>query len=377
MKKNWIFVAAFSVTLVGCSDDDDNTTVGTTTDNHDHDHELVIPTTYTSTNYASNAETEGVVMDELSALVSACNSAEENAHGETPVADFTIGSTIASVTVDDYKALAEDWALELVKAANSADSFMIPGSEGPADGQEGGLADSRLLDENGLEIEQMLDKGMYGAALYNHAAAVIEAGNLTTGDIDKLVEIFGTDASWDAGSAGAAAKYAVRRSDNTAETGFFYAMKTNLLTAKAAIEAGEEHDADRDAALAAYLMNWEKSNFATVINYCYGARKKIQEASSPMTMAEVGSALHSYAEGVGFAHGFKGVSNKKITDAQIDSILEKLLAEAGETPESYRFLSEAQLMTNFGEIISDIQAIYEFTDEEVEFFYDNNPVPGN
>ena len=87
----------------------------------------------------------------------------------------------------------------------------------------------------------------------------------------------------------------------------------------------------------------------------------------------LGNALHAYAEGVGFTHGFRGISNKSITDAQIDSILELLLAPAGETPESYRFLNDATLLNNLDQIIDDIQGIYGFTDAEVTSFFVNDP----
>ena len=60
--------------------------------------------------------------------------------------------------------------------------------------------------------------------------------------------------------------------------------------------------------------------------------------------------------------------------AQIDNILELLLAPAGQTPESYRFLNEVSLLANLDQIIDDIQAIYGFSDSEVTgFFVNNNP----
>ncbi|MGB6036410.1 MAG: hypothetical protein WBG42_09075, partial [Cryomorphaceae bacterium] len=75
---------------------------------------------------------------------------------------------------------------------------------------------------------------------------------------------------------------------------------------------------------------------------------------------------------VGFTHGFKGLSQKFITDTEIDQILSDLLAPAGQTPESYRFLNEVSLIANLDKIQDDIQAIYGFTDEEVTGFYVNN-----
>lgn len=359
MKNNWYYAAGLALVFASCN----------VTDTDNHDHNLNVPTDYTSANFDSNASDELALVTELSDLATASNDAEANAQNTT-VAEINLGTNLANATVTEYKALVNSWLLELVKAANDDDSFQLPGNgEVPVSGEEGGLAGSRLLDENGLELEQMLDKGMYGAALYNHAVALIEAGNLTANDIDKLVAVFGTDASWSADDAGQSAKYAQKRSDNENMTGFFYDMKTNLLTAKAAIDAGSEHDSDRDEALAAFLLNWEKSNFATVINYCNGAKTKLQDASAPITMDEFGSAMHSYSEAVGFAHGFRGVSNKMITDAQIDGILTLLLAEHGETPESYRFANEVSLISNLDQAISDIQAIYGFSDAEVLSFY--------
>lgn len=359
MKKNWYYGAALAVVFVSCKE----------TEPEPEENVLTLPTVYSSVNFDANASAELALVSELSAMSTATNDAEANTQ-TTTVTDITLGTSLGAATVPSYKALVDSWLLELVKAANDDDAFQLPGNgETPVSGEEGGLAGSRLLEENGLELEQMLDKGMYGAALYNHAVALIEAGNLSAGDIDKLVAVFGTDASWSGVDAGKSAKYAHRRSDNDNMTGFFYDMKTNLLTAKAAIEAGSEFNSERDEALADFLLNWEKSNFATVINYCNGAKVKFQDASSPITMDEFGSAMHSYSEAVGFAHGFRGVSNKMITDAQIDGILTLLLAEHGETPESFRFANEVSLLSNLDQAISDIQAIYGFSDAEVLSFY--------
>ena len=89
--------------------------------------------------------------------------------------------------------------------------------------------------------------------------------------------------------------------------------------------------------------------------------------------AALGDAMHAYAEGVGFAHGFKGLSNKTITDDQIDDILDLLLAPENGTVESFKFLNDATLLNNLDQIIEDIQTIYGFTDEEVASFYVNDP----
>ena len=348
-----------SISISSCGDDDSTTPA------------LEIPSAYISANYDTNVADESTVISELSTMTTAANDAESNAQSET-VSAIAYPSTLSSVTLPSYRALVTNWLVELVSAANDDDGFQNPGTGSPADGEEGGLLGSRLLDENGLELEQMVQKGSFGAALYNHALSVINTGDLTdAGTIDKLVEIHGTDASFNADETTAAATYSRRRSNQTTQTGAFYDIRLALITAKAAIEGGSSFDGQRDEALEDYLLAWEKSNFATVIYYCNATKVQLQAAGEDVDA--LGNAMHAYAEGVGFAHGFKGVSNKLITDAQIDSILELLLAPEGETPESYKFLNDATLLNDLDTIIDNIQNIYGFTDEEVSSFFENDP----
>lgn len=371
MKKTILSLFVASLLLQSCSNDDDASSV-----------ELTIPTEFTSVNFDANVVAENIVVEELSVMTAAANSAEANAQTAT-VAAISYPSTLKSVTLNNYSTQVENWLVELVKSANSADGFQNPGfGNTPAMDQEGGLLGSRLLDEYGLELEQMVEKGSFGAALYNHAITVVDGikngseGFMDSGAVDRLVEIHGADITFNPSETTAAATYSRRRSNLTEESGFFFDIKRNLITAKAAMEAGEGFNSERDEALNAYLLNWEKSNFATVIYYCYATKVQLTDAfalpDGPDKDIALGNALHAYAEGVAFAHGFKGVSDKLITDAEIDSVLENLLAVEGEKPESHRFLNEISLLTNLDTIIDDLQRIYGFTDEEVVSFYVNN-----
>ncbi len=315
-------------------------------------------------------------MNEFIDLVAALNAAETNAQGGTSVDAIPYPINLESITLPRYSTLVDEWLTELVNAANSPTPFQNPGPLGqPTPGEQGGILGTRLLDENGLELEQMIDKGSFGAAMYHHALGIINSDSITSGDIDRLVEIHGTEISFDPASAKAAALYAVRRSNHDAQTGFYYDIRTNLITAKAAIEGGSAFNGIRDQALEDYLLNWEKSNFATVIFYCEATKNLLQEASQlsgEERDIKLGDALHAYAEGVGFTHGFRGLSQKLITDAEIDQILADLLAPESETPESYRFLNEVSLIANLDKIQNDIQSIYGFSNEEVLSFHVNN-----
>jgi hypothetical protein len=349
---------ACSVILtVGCSEDEAIPT-------------LTVPEEYTSTSYDANVFAENAVITELSSMTADVNDAEANAQSSL-VSAIEYPANLSAVTLPAYRSLVNDWLVELVKAANDDDAFQNPGSGTPVMGEEGGLLGSRLLDENGLELEQMVQKGSFGAALYNHALTVIDGDLSDPASIDKLVEIHGTDPTFNPANTTAAATYSRRRSNQTTETGFFYDIRNSLITARAAIEGGEAFNAQRDEAINNYLLAWERSNFATVIYYCNATKVQLQNAGDDPEA--LGNAMHAYAEGVGFTHGFRGIANKQITDAQIDSILEKLLAPTGEEPESYRFLNDASLLASLDEIILDIQTIYGFTDDEVNSFFVNDP----
>lgn len=365
-----LLIGIMGFSSISCSDDDNDLQT------------LTIPDTYQSTNYASNVATEDLVVSELSSITSAVNDAEANAPS-AGLTSIAYPSTLASITQNEYKTLIEGWLPELVNAANSDDGFINPGLGNSPDGSdEGGLLGNRLLDEYGLELEQMIEKGSFGASLYNHAITVVnniktdQEGFTDPGVVDRLVEIHGAQPTFDVSEVTAAATYSRRRSDLDDQTGFFFDIKSNLTTAKAAMRAGPQFDVQRDEALDAFLLNWEKSNFATVIFYCKSTIDQLNAAfqlpDGEQKEIALGNAMHAYAEGVAFTHGFKRLAIKQISDSEIDFILSELKAVEGQNPESYEFLNDNTLLQNLDGLITYIQDIYGFSDAEVESFYENN-----
>ena len=321
--------------------------------------ELQVPDSYSSANFESNTTAEAEVLDQLDALADELNAMEAS----NTSTELTYPDALESVTLDSYAAKISVWLDEVEKAAgNNFDLENAPSGEG-------GILGTRLLDEHGLELEQMIEKGSFGAALYNHALNVLSEP-ATEASIDQLVRIYGADPSFSPDDTRFAATYAKRRSDNTAETGLFYNIENSLITAKAAVAAGPNYEFEFQNAIGTFLLNWEASNFATVIFYANATKDLIQNAGDdPVAL---GNAMHAYSEAVGFTEGWKGLSTKRISDQQIDQILELLLAEEGQTPESYRFLKEPALLDNMDQIIDIIQGVYGFTEEDVAGFYVNN-----
>ncbi len=345
-------------------------------DDDDSPDPLVIPDEYDGSDFAANSTAEAAVRTQLNTFV---NKAKE---GRTPgvvvaAADldqlFTSGSpSLEDVTTSYYAGRVTTWIDELAKASGNTYSA------GPPSG-EGGTIGGYLLDENGLELEQMLDKGLYGAAMYNHAISLIESGNLTPATVDRLVQIFGAHPDFPNTNNGNTvanpdqflANYTARRDKNDGQ-GLYTQMKTAFITLQAALKAGDSFAAERDQALQDLLETWEKANAATVINYCHQTLDKLSETN--LTDDQIGSGLHSYAEAVGFLHGWRTIPTayKLITDAEIDQLLVKLNAPYDATPTSYKLITDpATELAKVQEVIDDLQALYAFSDQEIEDFKQN------
>ncbi|MBV6652301.1 MAG: hypothetical protein KI786_01005 [Mameliella sp.] len=357
-------IMASAMFFVACDNDDDEKSP------------LVIPAAYNGANFGTNASVEGEVRAQLSAFVSKIKEGRDP--NVTVSADdlsslFTSGSpSIESITTSYYAGLVNEWISELSKASGS--TYTIGNPTG-----EGGVVGDYLFDENGLELEQMLDKGLYGAAMYNHAINLIEAGNLTTATVDRLVQIFGAHPDFPNSNNGSSvenpdkflANYTARR-DKADGQGLYTQMKTAFITLQAAIEAGDQYNEERDQALEDLIDTWEKANAATVINYCHQTLSKL--SATNLTDEQIGSGLHSYAEAVGFLHGWRTIPSnyKLITDGEIEHLLEKLNAPYDGTPTSYLLVTQAATeLPKVQAVIDDLQEIYNFTDQEIEDFKEN------
>ncbi len=338
---------------------------------------LVIPTTYESANFTANTTTQTSVGSRLTSMTTEAK--KGRVAGKTVSADsltywFTTGSPNLKTIGTTYFAakLENPWIQEIAKASGGTytPSATITGN--------GGTYGGYLFDENGLEIEQLIEKGQFGAVLYNHATALL-SGKMTVETVDQLIAIFGANptfpntptATKTAQPDKLMANYAARRDKNDGK-GYYSQMKDAFLKLQAAVKAGDDYATQRDEAAASLKLTWEKVNAATIINYCHAVVSTLS-ATAP-TDAQKAAALHAYGECVGFAHGFRTVSatQKKITDAQIDEVLELLNAPATGTPTSYKFITDAvNQLPRLTQIITKLKGIYGFTDAEIEDFKSN------
>jgi len=334
---------------------------------------LEIPEAYDGSEFAAHAETELAVMDQLGTLASTLKEGRDPANTVSVAdlsADFTAGSpSVSDITTAYYRNLVEDW-LPQVEAASGQnfDLDQVPNGDG-------GVLGGHLLEANGLELEQMIEKGLFGAALYHHAITLM-SGELTEATADQLLAIYGAhpdfansdNSDLHSNPDRALAKYAARR-DPADGTGLYTTLRGAFIKLQAALQAGPEYEAEAQEALATIQENWEKANAATAINYLLATINKLN-VSDPSD-DQIGSALHSYSEAVGFLHGWRMLPDeyRLITDGQIDDLLVLMNAPVDAAPSSYLLATDSfNELPDLQVAIDELQGIYDFTPAEVASF---------
>ena len=334
---------------------------------------LEIPASYDGAAFETNAAQQLGVLSRFTSLVNEIKKGRTT--GKLVSADsinywYTTGSpSLESLASTYYAGKTADWATEVALASGGT---YTPGAPTGNGGTYGGY----LFDENGLELEQMLDKGHYGALLYKHFND-LAAGTITEATVDQMLAIFGANptfpnsyqANLHANPDKFSANYTARRDKNDGN-GYYTNIRDQLIKLQAAVRAGSDYHEERDEAIAEIRLLWEKANAGTIINYLYAVISKLS-ATNP-TDADIASALHSYSETVGFTHGLRTLGNKKITDTKIDEILTLLNAPANGTPTSYKFATDPlNELPKLTQVINELKSIYGFTDQEMEDFKKN------
>jgi hypothetical protein len=366
LKKSFLFIS-LSASLMACSDKESVKAP------------LTIPTQYEGTSFAANASTELAVLGRLKAITDEAKKGrvsgikvELNALNTL----FTAGSpSLKSLNTPYYASRLEGSNGFLAELSKSSGTVYNPLA--PITG-EGGAYGGYLFDENGLEMEQLVEKGMFGSVLYKHATDLISQP-LTPATVDRLLAILGSNPTFPNTSNASKvpapdamfAVYAARRDKNDGK-GFYSQLKTQFIKLQAAIKAGDNYKTEQQEAIAAIKLTWEKVNAATIINYCSTVISTMSNTTT--TDIQKANALHAYGECVGFIHGWRTIpmQHKKITDAQIDEILTLLNAPYNQIPTSYKFItSPVAELPKLQQVIKKLQDLYGFSAADLEDFKNN------
>lgn len=330
---------------------------------------------YLASSFESNAAEELTLLRSLEALLQPMKDAEVRLATKPKASElhalFSQGApSLESITTVTYRAQIRTWFAVFEQAAGNTWS---PWS---APAQFGGLYGKWLFDPRGVDIRQAVEKGLYAAALYAHASNLAK-GPLALTTTDRMLAIFGAHPSFPNNDKDPShpdrfvAQYAERRDDESkAEPGLYRSIQSHLVRAQAAIQAADPSGAER--AFDAFLKDWEKTIFSTVIYYAYDAEKKL--SVDPPTDADLAAGLHSIGEIIGFLSGWMGAptEHRLITNAQIDELLTMMLAPPGKDAQAYEFVANSsRRLGNLRSVIDLIKNIYGFSDDDIVHFRTN------
>lgn len=338
---------------------------------------LIIPTAYSSANFAANTVSELALKTQLTALTNEMKKAEIGTKltQDAVFAIFSAGNpSVKSITGASYISKLEGssgYFAELVASSGNTYDPTKPNVTG-------GLYGARLLNSGGVETLQVIEKGLFGAAFYNNATALM-TGTITEATIDRIIGIYGASPSFPNTNTATittspdsyAALYASRRDKNDGN-GIYSKIKNAFITAQAAVKAGSKYNNERDAAFAVIKLEWEKALISTVAHYGYAAITKLSSTNPAITVYS--GALHDLGEGIGFLNGFKAVpqNQRKITDAQIDEYIKIISLDNAGKAEMFKYVTDpVGSITKLQTVFSKIQAVYGFTNSEMIDFKEN------
>ncbi len=239
---------------------------------------------------------------------------------------WTADPGLASVANPGFVPLAEAAMAEFIDVVAAGSQALLDDEGTWMPGDAGGLwgEDMRGINEGGLEVRQIVDKGGYSAGiLYAYALGLTE-GTIDAATIESIAAAWGANPDLDPeGELTDAANYAY-------QMGMFSEMAAALTTAKALAEVSD-CTAERDAALVEFFEVWERSMAARLVFYGNRAEGKLLAASDDTGFADV---LHDLAEGLALVAAFRGLPDptagplagrgRTITDAQVEMAMAAL-----------------------------------------------------
>jgi hypothetical protein len=337
---------------------------------------LNIPATYNFADFEANTTDNRKVANDLVNLTNYMKKARASSYTleiDTLNKYFTHGGTepsLSGLCTPYYRNLIQTYFQEIV--ASSGKNWS-PNSVSETGGVFVTGSSAYLFDENGVEMEQLIEKGLFGAVNFKNVADnFLNHGHHSSDKtqkeaaIDKALVHYGAPLNFPNGKPAPGqptdifhAQYAARRNN----LGFYDVLKTNFLRARAAVSAGDAFKIEVDPAVNALKVNWEKAIAATVVNYIHSTSDHFSKTNPEDNDIAVG--LHAWGECIGFLHGLKTITNKKIADAQIDEALVKLNFPLNGTPNPLDLRSPTEL-AEMRSVFSTFKSIYGFSDADIE-----------
>lgn len=342
------------------------------------------PATWSAPTWDADAAEALALRAQLDALVTVMRSAEQGTAVVDDLADMTgpyaAGApSVADITTERWDLVVQGAFAEFLDVAGAGAQDLVGADGRWAPGAQGGIfeADFRGINEGGLEVRQLVDKGLFaGGGLYAWAL------RQTEGELDEAA-IVALAAAWGGNSALDPAGEKTDSANYTFGMGLHSAMVEHLIAAKA-YAADDACSAERDAAVVDVMRLWERAMFARFLHYAYEASTLL---AAPGSDGDVAEALHVLSEGLGLGLGFRGVpgpasgplagAGRVITDADIDTAAALMGVNLGDLGASTTggFVSDPAALAAAVEDLEALAAtVYGFTAAELMSFH--TPVDG-
>lgn len=267
--------------------------------------------------YLKSANASGVIIDENRALAMYENGPDANFTGS-----FDASKQLKSKTISTEQGLMSSLITNL-GTISSVTSDAADGTAGRI--KNNAKTKEYLLNDNGIELAQVIEKGLMGSCFYYQATSVYFGASKMDVDNETIEAGKGTKMQhhWDEafGYFGVPLDFPLNNSGV-----FFWGKYTNsrdgvldcnskimnaFIQGRAAI--GAKNISDRDAAIATIRSEWEKVSAASAIHY-------LNSALASFT-SDRGVVHHALSEAIAFTYSLKFNVEKSASLSEIDDYL--------------------------------------------------------
>lgn len=332
--------------------------------------------TWAAPDWDANTTEAIALREQLNTLSGGMRDVEEGTAVDAAVLTqgYEAGSpSLMDATSPAFQPIVDDVFAEFVELAEAGPADLVDDSGAWTPGDHGGIfgSSSRGINEGGLEVRQITDKGLFaGAALYRYAAHSTASGVDAAG-VENIAAAFGADPALSSEEVTDSANYAN-------SMGYFDEVTVALTEARGHADVADEAcTPERDAALVRAFRSWELAMFARFVFYMNEAQATV---AAEVTDDSVATASHQISEGIGLALGFYGLdapasgplagSVRVATDAQIEAMMTAIgvdvddlgastLGELLVDPDAFRAAvdaAEAEIATTFGLTAAEVEA---------------------
>jgi len=339
---------------------------------------LNIPATYDTVGYFNNTQDPQAARLRMKEMGTVMKKGDTLANllvlGDLLTAFQSGNPSLSGISTQDYVSNitgSTGWFQTMVTASQKTFNPLAPNTTG-------GVCVNRLVDKGGLEIQQLIDKGLYSAALL-HQIHILLNQTTTVQDVDKMICWMGAHPSFPNTNTVANTNYPdaylalyVARRDKADGNGYYSQLKSAFIKLKAAIQAGDSYTKERDEAKNVIRQTLEKALMATVVFYAYETIDEFSKTN--LDSLDIADGLHDLSEAIGFTRGLYSIpsSDRQISNTTLENILDKFKAPVSGPSSLNLFASQpAQQLPRITEAITLIQQAYGFSNAELLDFKQN------